>query len=60
MGRICETSTNYKERAGTILVNSTRKASASAKRNNPRLKRVKKLWENLQDIEETVLKMVVR
>ena len=30
-----------KERAGAILANSTRKASASAKRNNPRLKRVK-------------------
>lgn len=30
-----------KEAAGAILASSTRKASASAKRSNPRLKRVK-------------------
>jgi len=30
-----------KQRAGAILASSTRKASASAKRKNPRLKRVK-------------------
>lgn len=30
-----------KERAGAMLAASTRKASASAKRKNPRLKRVK-------------------
>lgn len=30
-----------KEAAGAILASSTRKASASAKRKNPRLKRVK-------------------
>lgn len=30
-----------KKRAGAILASATRKASASAKRKNPRLKRVK-------------------